>query len=526
MARHKFCYFAETAKEERVAWERKVLSKVPKISTLFSPKTSDGKIGGNATGSSAQSLTESQSVRNPVELAISNTAPIATVVTGSVPEQSDETLTMTSDLCGDPSADAYSCDLGMWPPNVSDSMREYWVAKGSSKCRNLDTDFSASFRKFDGDTYKHQCQKSLFTYTHELTKQQHPRTWLCYSPSKHTVFCFACKLMNNSNVFGKQGYKDWKHASNKVPCHEKSALHLEAMIQLLQLSDAGCRVEAELVKQTNAECDYWHAVLERIVETIRYLSECGLPFCGSNEIIGSPRNGNYLGTLELLAMFDPFLAQHIKHNANKGWGHTSYLSKTICDEFIHLLANHVREYIVKEVKSAKYYSVSVDSTPDISHVDQLTGILRYVLPSGPVERYLTFLNMQGHTGKELAESLLEFLKAHDIAIADCHGQSYDNASNMSGKYNGMQAIIWQQCNLAEYVPCAAHSLNVVGQTAVGCFTLAIGFFRVLQGLYSFFSASPHRWKVLMEQLPSEGLPTVKRMSDTCWPARADATKAL
>ena len=273
------------------------------------------------------------------------------------------------------------------------------------------------------------------------------------------------------------------------------------MIQLLQLSDAGCRVDAELVKQTNAERDYWRAVLERIVETIRYLSERGLPFRGSNEIIGSPRNGNYLDTLELLAIFDPFLAQHIKRNANKGRGHTSYLSKTICDEFIHLLANHVREYIVKEVKSAKYYSVSVDLTPDISHVDQLTCILRYVLPSGPVERYLTFLNMQGHTGKELAESLLEFLKAHDIAIADCRGQSYDNASNMSGKYNGMQAIIRQQCNLAEYVPWAAHSLSLVGQTAVGCCTLAIGFFRSLQGLYCFFSASPYRWKVrlLMSQ---------------------------
>ena len=57
--------------------------------------------------------------------------------------------------------------------------------------------------------------------------------------------------------------------------------------------------------------------------------------------------------------------------------------------------------------------------------------------------------MQGHTGKELAESLLEILKAHDIVIADCRSQSYDNASNMSGKYNGMQAIIRQQCNLAE-----------------------------------------------------------------------------
>ncbi|CAB4019206.1 zinc finger MYM-type 1-like [Paramuricea clavata] len=479
------------AKLERVVQESKVLSKVPKISTLFFPKTSGGNIGDNATGCSAQAL------RNPVESAVNNTATIATIVTDSVPEQSDETLTITSDLSGDPSTDAYSCDLGMWPPYVSDSMRKYWVAKGSSECRNLDADFSPSSSKFEGDNYKRQCQKSLFTYTHELTKQQHPQSWLCYSPSKHAVFCFACKLMNDSNVFGKLGYKDWKHASNKIPCHEKSALHLEAIIQLLQRSDAGCCVHVELR---------------------------GLPFRGSNEIVGSPRNGNYLGTLELLAIFDPFLVQHIKRNTNKGRGHTSYLSKTICDEFIYLLANRVHEYIVTEVKSAKYYSVSVDSTPDISHVDQLTCILRYVLPSGPVEQYLTFL--QGHTGKELAESLLKFLKAHDIAIADCRGQSYNNASNMSGKYNGMQAIIRHQCNLAEYVHCATHSLNLVGQTAVGCCTLAIGFFRFLQGLYSFFSASPHRWKVLMDQLSSEGLPTVKRMSDTRWSARADAIKAL
>ena len=117
-------------------------------------------------------------------------------------------------------------------------------------------------------------------------------------------------------------------------------------------------------------------------------------------------------------------------------------------------------------------------------------------------------------------------KAHDIAIADCRGQSNANASNMSGKYSGIQAIIRLQCNLAEYVPCTAHSLNLVGQSAVGCFTLAIGFFMFLQDLYSFFSASTHRWKVLMNQLSRKILPTVKHMSETRWSARADATMAL
>jgi hypothetical protein len=127
------------------------------------------------------------------------------------------------------------------------------------------------------------------------------------------------------------------------------------------------------------------------------------------------------------------MAQHINPKANKGQGHTSYLSNMVCEEFIYLMAKRVLQNILDELKASKYFSVSVDSTPDISHVDQLTCILRYVLSSGPVERFVAFLDMQGHTGKVLAESLLGFLTRHEVNIADCRGQSYDNASNMSGK---------------------------------------------------------------------------------------------
>ena len=128
--------------------------------------------------------------------------------------------------------------------------------------------FQCIFQQISG-RYLNASARKACSHTHELTKQQHPRTWLCYSPSKHTVFCFACKLMNNSNVFWEQGYNDLQHTSNKIPCHEKSAWYLEAMIQLVQLSDAGCRVDAELVNQANAEQDCWRSVLETKVETIR-----------------------------------------------------------------------------------------------------------------------------------------------------------------------------------------------------------------------------------------------------------------
>ena len=76
----------------------------------------------------------------------------------------------------------------------------------------------------------------------------------------------------------------------------------------------------------------------------------------------------------------------------------------------------------------------MDSTPDISHGDQLTFVIRYVLEEGtPVEHIYGFFPISGHTSAtEMETILLEQLEKLDIKIEDCRGQSYDNASNMSG----------------------------------------------------------------------------------------------
>jgi len=52
-----------------------------------------------------------------------------------------------------------------------------------------------------------------------------------------------------------------------------------------------------------------------------------------------------------------------------------------------------------------------------------------------------------------------------LDISNLRVQSYDNASNMSGIYAGLQARIWKLNPLALYVACAAHSLNLVGSCA-------------------------------------------------------------
>lgn len=95
-------------------------------------------------------------------------------------------------------------------------------------------------------------------------------------------------------------------------------------------------------------------------------------------ILGHPHNGNYLGCLELLSEFDPFLKEHMKNYGNKGSGSLSYLSANICDEFIEEIGRMARKLLLEDIQENKYYSIVLDSTPDISHIDQLTFIIRFV----------------------------------------------------------------------------------------------------------------------------------------------------
>lgn len=81
---------------------------------------------------------------------------------------------------------------------------------------------------------------------------------------------------------------------------------------------------------------------------------------------------------------------------------------------------------------------------------------------------LCFLPNIGHKSEILETAVLSFLSKHDIDINNCRGQSYDNAANMSGIYSGLQARIVKKNPYAYYVPCAAHSLNLVGTCVAEC----------------------------------------------------------
>lgn len=102
------------------------------------------------------------------------------------------------------------------------------------------------------------------------------------------------------------------------------------------------RIDQQIIHQMESGEKYWKNVLYRVIAVVKSLSSRGLSLRGSNDYFGSTHSGNFIMCLELIAEFDPFLAKHIKRYANKGKGSTSYLSITIFEEFIILMANKVR----------------------------------------------------------------------------------------------------------------------------------------------------------------------------------------
>lgn len=95
------------------------------------------------------------------------------------------------------------------------------------------------------------------------------------------------------------------------------------------------------------------------------------------------------------------------------------------------------------------------------------------------------------------QGLSKFLKENDIDIKNCRGQSYDNAFSMSGKYNGLQAMVLAENNLVVWIPCE-HSLNLVVQAAAECCLRAAKFLDFIEELHVYFTASPNGYKVLTD----------------------------
>ena len=380
-------------KKERA---KELLQKTPKLTNMWrsNQPAVAATTNKDTTVSDGEQPTTASQLTSPTSQSASNSATISEETSDG-----EEAVGNVADEPVDSEAGAktdISTDIACWG-EVNEETRSYWVGKGieaPTQCQHKDVDFSASERSYKNQ--KRCLSKTLFCRSLR-NGEKVAREWLSYSPSTGNVFCFEM--------------------------HEAGQPHRKAVLTWLARTQVR-GIDAGLQDQLKDEANYWKEVLRRVVAVIKFLSERGLAFRGENETLGSVHNGNYLGILELLAKFDPFLDEHLKRFGNKGRGTPSYLSSTVCTEFIALMGQRVQSEIIMQLQNAKYFSLIVDSTPDLSHTDQLTFVERYVSQEGKIfERFLKFLPIFSHTGESLFDSVTGVLQDMHIDIKNCRGHS-------------------------------------------------------------------------------------------------------
>ncbi|XP_050908763.1 uncharacterized protein LOC127122481 [Lathyrus oleraceus] len=211
------------------------------------------------------------------------------------------------------------------------------------------------------------------------------RDWLVYSKELDRVFCFCCKVFKNGIVRGKlanEGYSDWVHVGERIKEHE-------------------------------------------------------LVFRGSKEKLYEDNNGNFLGLIKTLAEFDQIIQEHVRRVTTQKV-HIHYLGHNIQNELISLLGSAIKIEIIRKIEHAKYFSAILNCTPDVSHQEPMSLIIRYVdISSASVsieESFLGFLNVNDTSGHGIFDVLQNELKELGLGLFDVREQGYDNGSNMKGKH--------------------------------------------------------------------------------------------
>jgi hypothetical protein len=176
------------------------------------------------------------------------------------------------------------------------------------------------------------------------------------------------------------GNCNWKHLHEYLRGNENSPQHLKNYFQWFDMCkrlDAGYTIDQELQHAIVKERDYWKLILYRLCSIVLYLSKSSLTFRGENDKLCTPNNGNFLGLADLLSKYDVTVHEYVRRIISKETS-ACYCNKTIQNEIISVMASCVRGNILEQARKAKYFSIILGCTPDLSHREQMSFTLRFV----------------------------------------------------------------------------------------------------------------------------------------------------
>lgn len=361
------------------------------------------------------------------------------------------------------------------------------------------------------------------------------RDWLSYSIVNDKIYCHSCIIFgrNVKKAWVKDGFSAWHKAIECMKLHEISEAHVSAALKL-KLRQTALPIIPLMRENELQNKMYNREIVKALIDVSLFLAQNCVAFRGHRESWSNIGNqGNFLELTKILSKYSSPLASYLeslKNSVKKP--EINFTSKLRQNQIINSISTSIKARIKEELKDAKFFSVSMDSTFDLSRKEQISFIVRYVTACGNVsERLLALHDSPITTGEQMFKIFELICKELNLDwINYLVGQSYDGAQNMRGQYNGLQTLIKEKCPTAIFVWCCAHRLNLIVSKLVSCSLDPVDLFGNLETLYNFICGSKKKvayYEAMQKNcsLNKQGR-RLKRVSTTRWMSHNYALEAV
>ncbi|KAK9047973.1 hypothetical protein SSX86_033065 [Deinandra increscens subsp. villosa] len=399
-------------------------------------------------------------------------------IPSNIESSSSNTKSTKIDLNDLPSDPFERKPISSYHPTQKDDIRRAYLSKGPCQPKVKEfpqRDFSGKARRF---------KKEWF---------QKYGNWLEYSVKADKAYCLYCYLFSEigqKDAFVSKGFNNWNmvqrfdtHVGDNNSCHNKARKKAENLVK------ENRSIHAAFERQTEKQKKEYRLRLSTSVKLTKALLNGGLPFRGHDESETSLYRGHFLELLKVMGEINEEIGKVTLNNAPKNSQMTApAIQKDIC----YCFAQEVLKMIFEELGD-DVFSILVDESRDVSKKEQMAVVLRYVDKLGFVkERFIGLVHVKETTALSLKHAIDELFAHYNLSLDRVRGQGYDGASNMSGEFNGLKALILKENPSAYFVHCFAHQLQLVIVALASKHSEVFKFFEEISNLLNVVGASCKR----------------------------------
>ena len=206
-----------------------------------------------------------------------------------------------------------------------------------------------------------------------------------------------------------------------------------------------------------------------------------------------------------------------------------YTSPEIQNEILKIMSLSVLRQITSFLQSAKFLTIMVDETTDVSNKEQVVVCFRWVDNSLEAhEEFIGLHEVESTQASVLYSVVCDILRRLNLSISKLRGQCFDGASAMTGTRNGLVKLITDAEPRAVFTHCYGHALNLACSDAVKNSQIMKNSLDTCYEIIKLVKKSPRREAIFqnLKKDITDDSPGIRVLCPTRWTVRAKALESI